>query len=351
MSETSRQWRLLGPERIELAWTPVPEPRGRELLVRVLAATTCGTDLKVFRRGGHPRMLQPPCPFGHELCGEIVAVGPDQDRLAIGERVVIANSAPCGSCRQCRRGRHNLCSELAYLNGAFADHLLVPARFAEVATHPVDARVASAEAALAEPLACALHCLELLEPTLDRWLGAGDVERPAVHALVLGAGPLGLLLAGLLARRGVAVTCADPYPARLEVARAFGATDVVVVRDRDAPLPEDARFDSAIDATGSPAGWQACLRHLDVGGVAVFFGGTASGVVLEVDAQALHYDELGLLGVYHHRPANVTRAVELITEGALPLHLLISAQLPLERLDDALERMSARTALKVALIP
>ena len=348
MSERSRQWRLLGPGRIELAEVPVPVPRDGEVLVRILAATTCGTDLKVFRRGGHPRMLEPPCPFGHELCGEIVAIGPGQDRLRVGQQVVVANSAPCGRCRACRRQRQNLCSRLAYLNGAFADHVLVPARFAEASTHPVDPGLEPAEAALAEPLACAIHCLEVLEPTLARWPGTG-AEAP--RAVVLGAGPLGLLLTGLLARRGVVATCADPHPGRLEIAKAFGAAEVIAVTDRDAPLDAAVRFDLAVDATGSPAAWQACLGRLDVGGVGVFFGGTASGFSLGVDAQALHYDELSLLGVYHHRPSNVTGALELLTAGALPHRLLISAELPLDRLEEALARMSDRSALKVALVP
>jgi L-iditol 2-dehydrogenase len=264
---------------------------------------------------------------------------------------VVSNSAPCGECRECRRQRENLCVDLAYLNGAFADHLLVPDRFAEVAVHPLPAGLPAGEAALAEPFACAVHCLEVLEPVLVRSFGNGD-DPP--RAVVFGAGPLGLLLVGLLARHGVVVTSADPHAGRLELAQAFGATRTTQITDRDAPItPSVPRlgFDLTIDATGSPAAWQSCLRHLDPGGVAVFFGGTAADVELVVDAQALHYSELSLLGVYHHRPTNVARALELLAARALPHELLITDELPLERLDEALQRMAERRALKVALRP
>jgi L-iditol 2-dehydrogenase len=343
-----RQWRLLGARTIELAEAAVPEPRGEELLLRVLAATTCGTDLKVFRRGGHPRMLLPPCPFGHEVCGEVVAVGPDQRRWAVGQRVVVANSAPCGVCRECRRRRENLCADLHYLNGAFADHLLVPARFAAVGTHAAPDGLTPAEAALAEPLACALHCLEVVEAGAGRWLDASD---PPADGVVLGAGPLGLLLVGLLARRGLRVACADPHPQRLEVASAFGAAETIEASDRERPLAPDRSFDLTVDATGAAAGWAACLAASRAGGAATFFGGTTAGVELAVDAHALHYGERSLLGVYHHRPANVARALELLAAEALPHRLLLSARLPLEGLDRALEMMERRAALKVALEP
>ena len=121
---------------------PVPEPGPGELLLRIGAATTCGTDLKVFQRGGHPRMLKAPTPFGHEMAGTITAVGTDVERWRPGDRVVVANSAPCGVCEWCSRGRENLCSDLQYLNGAFSEYLLVPRRFAEVSTYPLPAEPA-----------------------------------------------------------------------------------------------------------------------------------------------------------------------------------------------------------------
>jgi len=121
-----------GPvEVLDVREVPVPEPGPGELLLRVGAATTCGTDVKVFRRGGHPRMLKVPSPFGHEMAGTVAAVGAGVSRFREGDRVAVANSAPCGRCRACLRGHENLCSDLLYLNGGFAEYLLVPPRAVE----------------------------------------------------------------------------------------------------------------------------------------------------------------------------------------------------------------------------
>ena len=125
---------LLGPERLEVRELPVPAPGAGELLLAVRAATTCGTDVKVFRRGGHPRMLKVPTLFGHEVAGTVAAVGRSVEGFREGDEVVVANSAPCGRCVYCGAGRENLCLDLEYLNGAFAEYLLVPARFVRTST-------------------------------------------------------------------------------------------------------------------------------------------------------------------------------------------------------------------------
>ena len=109
---------LVGPERIDIREVPVEQPGPGEFLLGVEAATTCGTDVKVFRQGGHPRMLQVPTLFGHEMAGRVAAVGPEITGFAVGDAVVVANSAPCLACDACRMGRENLCQDLHYLNGA-----------------------------------------------------------------------------------------------------------------------------------------------------------------------------------------------------------------------------------------
>ncbi|HJX26751.1 MAG TPA: alcohol dehydrogenase catalytic domain-containing protein, partial [Thermoanaerobaculia bacterium] len=209
---------LLGPERVELRRIPVPEPGTGEILVRIGAATTCGTDVKVLRRGGHPRMLVVPTPFGHEMAGTVAAVGPGVERWKAGDRVVIANSVPCGECEQCLRGRENLCENLRYLNGAFAEYVLVPRRFAEISTYAIPDGVPFEVAALAEPLACVLHGLEVCP------LNGGPAD-----TVVYGGGPIGLLFVNLLADRGHHVVLADPNPQRLEVARRMGASEALLV--------------------------------------------------------------------------------------------------------------------------
>ena len=186
---------LLGPEEIEIRDVPVPRPGDGELLLKVEAATTCGTDVKVFRRGGHPRMLKAPTLFGHEMAGRIAALGAGVRGYAIGDAIVVANSAPCLECEPCRRGRENLCEDLHYLNGAFAEYLLVPRRFVERNVHRIPDGLSFERAALAEPLACVLHGIDACE--LEKYGALGPVE-----ILIFGGGPIGLLFVAALAHMG-----------------------------------------------------------------------------------------------------------------------------------------------------
>ena len=339
----------------------MPAPGPGELLLRVGAATTCGTDLKVFQRGGHPRMLKAPTPFGHEMAGTVAAVGEgveEAGRWRPGDRVVVANSAPCGVCEWCARGRENLCSDLHYLNGAFSEYLLVPRRFAERSTYPLPADVPFEIAALAEPLACVLHGLEI-----------SSLER-ASEIVVYGGGPIGLLFVDVLASSPADfpadfppgnehhIVLADPNPARLEAGKALGA-DVVVQVDRDggeaSRLCRTSRtgdgFDVAIEATGSPAAWQDALASVRPGGLVQLFGGCPPGTTVPLDTHRLHYSEITVKSAYHHRPATFQRALDLLASGRLHPRVLLSAERPLAELEAALRSMRRREALKVVIRP
>lgn len=347
MSRRQKTVFLLGPERVELREVPVPEPGPGELLLRVEAATTCGTDVKVLRRGGHPRMLHVPTPFGHEMAGTVEEVG-EPARWKPGDRVVVANSAPCGACEWCLRGRENLCAHLEYLNGAFSEYLLVPRRFAEVSTYAIPEGLAPEIAALAEPLACVLHGLEVCA-----------LDRPS-EIVVYGGGPIGLLFVDVLAslRAGHHVVLADPNPPRLEVARQLGASEAVQV-DRDggeaARLRRYARggdgFDLAIEATGSPVAWEDALASARPGGMVLLFGGCRPGTTIPLDTHRLHYGEITVKGAYHHRPATFRRALDLLASGALHPEALLSSERPLDQLEGALRSMMRKEALKVVIRP
>lgn len=337
---------LLAPERLELREVALPRPETGELLLRVEAATTCGTDLKVFLRGGHPRMLEVPGPFGHEMAGVVAAVGAAVRRFAEGDRVVVANSAPCGDCSACRRGDPNLCLDLHYLNGAYGQHLLVPSRFVERATYRLPDGLAYQRAAVAEPLACVLHGLDVLAL-------AGPDE-----ALVLGAGPIGLLFVRLLALAGHRVVVADPHPQRLAVATRLGASGTLILPHESlaeavpSALSHDPEgFALAVDATGAPAGWEIAVHALRPGGQALFFGGCPPGTTITVDTHRLHYSQIGLRGAYHHTPASFARAVERLATDGLDVEALLSAERPLRELAEALQSMRARRALKVVIRP
>lgn len=332
----------------------MPAPGPGELLVRIGAATTCGTDVKVFRRGGHPRMLKAPTPFGHEMAGTVAAAGEGAGRFRAGDRVVVANSAPCGVCEWCARSRENLCSDLRYLNGAFSEYLLVPRRLAEVSTYPLPADLPFEIAALAEPLACVLHGLE-----------TSALERTA-EIVVYGGGPIGLLFVDVLANSpsdfpGYGdhhIVLADPNLSRLETGLRIGADEAVQVSRDGGEAPRLSKlsrsgdgFDLAIEATGSPAAWQDALASVRPGGLVQLFGGCPPGTTVPLDTHRLHYSEITVKSAYHHRPATFQRALSLLASGRLHPRELLSAERPLAELEQALRSMRRREALKVVIRP
>lgn len=329
---------LTGPEKIELREVEVAPPGPGELLVAIESATTCGTDLKVFRRGGHPRMLAVPGPFGHEMTGRVAAVGAGVERFREGDALVIANSACCGRCRACAAGKENLCERLVYLNGAYADFVRVPAPFVESSCHRRPAALPVRVASLAEPLACVEHGLERL--ALD---GPKNV-------LVLGAGSLGLLFVAALAAEGHAVTSADPHAERRAVARALGAVADLAV-DRTAHWSPPHRFDAAVDATGTLEGWGAAVEAVVPGGTVLLFGGCAPDALLPLPTFPVHYDELALLGCYHHTPRGFTRAIERLTDDPDRYALLITGEAGLDGVEPALRAMQSHHAIKIRIRP
>ncbi len=346
MSGRHRVLFLVGPEQVELREQPLPRPGPGEVLLAVDAATTCGTDLKVFLRGGHPRMLVTPTPFGHEVAGTVVARGRGARRYAVGQRVVVANSASCGACAACRAHRENLCEDLRYLNGAFADHLLVPRRFVERSTLPVPAGLDPGVAAMAEPLACVHHGLE----------ACGEVA--GAEAVVLGVGPIGLMFVRELSHRGARVVAADPVAERLVVARALGAAWGVRLGldayDPSRLLAATAAGRGAavvVEATGTTLGWTSAMAVAAVGGTVVLFGGCPPGTVVPCDTHRLHYSELAVRGVYHHRPATFASALGRLAEAAADFARLVSVERPLEEVEGALRAMAERRVLKAAIRP
>jgi L-iditol 2-dehydrogenase len=338
---------LVGPERIEIQRVALAPPGDGELILRVQAATTCGTDVKVFRRGGHPRMLRVPTLFGHEMAGTVAAVGAGVSRFAPGDAVVVANSAPCGHCEYCRAGRENLCTDLHYLNGAFAEYLHVPARFVATSTYPIPAGLGFDRAALTEPLACVLHGID----------ACGLAERPpGCEAVVFGAGPIGLLFTAALKRHGCHVILADPNPPRLDVGTRMGAADTRCI-GRGGGQAETLRAATAagrgaelsIDCTGQPPVWRDSMEALRPGGLALLFGGCAPGTRVELDTHHVHYNEITVKGVYHHRPDSVRRALQLLCDPTFPCEHLLCGVRPIEEVELALRAMMDKKALKVVI--
>ena len=347
MARTMKGAMLLGPEEIEVRDLPVPEPDDGEIILAVEAATTCGTDVKVFKRGGHPRMLKVPTLFGHEMAGRVAARGKGVTKFTEGAAVVVANSAPCGECDYCKRGRENLCTDLQYLNGAFAEYVRVPARFVDRNTYKIPAGLEFGKAALTEPLACVLHGMDACE--LDKY-------GPGTEVVLFGAGPIGLLFVGALARAGHKVILADPNPPRLAVGKELGAWKTVQI-ERGGGQAEKVKAmtsggDGAwvgVDASGVPEVWLDAISVVRPGGLVNLFGGCAPGTSIPLDTHAVHYSELTIKGVYHHRPDTIRRALEMLTDPAFRADLLLSAEMPVAETEAALRAMIAKDALKVVI--
>lgn len=336
------------PLDVRLEERPVPQPGAGEVLLQVAAATTCGTDLKTFRRG-HPVLFQrTPAGFGHEVAGIVAATGTGVTQCAEGDAVVIANSAPCLNCFYCRRGRFSLCEDLLLLHGAYAEYLLVPARIVHQNIYRLPPTTSLIAAALTEPLACALHGIE------ESDIHAGD------SVAILGAGPLGLLLAALANLRGAHTIVTGHGAERLALARQLGASVVLNVaglsddEQREAILRESEGgrgVDVAIEAVGQPATWELATTLVRPGGLVNLFGGCATGTKVTLETRPLHYNELTFKGVFHHTPAYFARALELIISQQIDVEALITAHYPLASLLDVFAMLQQKQGIKYALIP
>jgi len=335
---------LYGAEDVRLEDLPVPACGPGEVRVRVSAALTCGTDAKVFRRGYHARMIVPPAVFGHEFAGVVEAVGDGVTGFAPGDRVVAANSAPCGQCFYCQRNQSELCDDLLFLNGAYAQYITVPARIVACNLHRLPDQLSFATAALTEPLAC---CAKGVDDT-----GVADDE----NVVVLGNGPIGLMIIGLCALRGARVIAVGRRRSRLLAAATFGA-QVVIDEAACTDLPAAVRdltggygADRVIECVGKPEAWREAIAVTRRGGLCNLFGGCPSGTHITIDTTRLHYEELTLLGSFHHTPRHIADALELLSSGRLPAETLINDQIELAEVPDALRRMGTRSELSKAAV-
>ncbi len=341
----ARQAVLVQPGQLEIRLFEPPHPGPGAVLIEVKCALSCGTDLKTFRRG-HP-VWKLPTPFGHEFSGVVVETGDGVDRFTAGDDLMAAPTAPCGICFYCQRGQENLCSQAMeqMVMGAYADYLLVPPHVVSRNAFKKPAGLPFEEAALLEPLACVIHAQELARP------------EPFESALVVGAGPFGLLHMLVLRDSGVReVAVAGRGAARLGWAGDLGANRVIDVSSGD-PEREVARLnggfgpDLVVECTGQLDGWAAALLRVRRGGRAVFFGGCPAGTTLGVDTRRMHYDNLTLLAPFHYRPRDVKRAFALLSERRLGAGAIINARRSLDELPEVFSLLERGSILKCAVIP
>jgi L-iditol 2-dehydrogenase len=299
---------LLGKEHVRVEDVASHPLKAGEARIQIEVALTCGTDLKVFKRGYHAKMIIPPALFGHEFAGVISELAPDITGWRVGDRVAVANSAPCGQCFSCRNHQENLCDDLLFLNGAYAKSIVVPARLVQKNLLRLKPETDFCDAALVEPLACVVQGIE------DTRL------RPGQRVLVIGAGPIGLMFVALARHLGCHVTVAGRGKKRLETAQRLGAELVLNASEQSGlgeTIPRGEGFDVVIEAVGKPETWEAAVRLVRKGGTVNFFGGCPSGTTVSLDTGLIHYSSLTLLASFHHTPRTVRRALEFIEAGVV----------------------------------
>ncbi len=336
---------LHGKQDVRIEDVDVPSLAPGDVLLRTSVALTCGTDLKVYRRGYHARMIVPPALFGHEIAGTIEAVGPGVTGFREGERVVAANSAPCGSCEYCRAERPSLCDDLLFWNGAYAQFARIPARVVEQNLLRVPEGVKDEHAAMVEPLACVLR-------------GVASV-RPGDSVAVLGSGGIGLMFVALAKARGARVVSVGRNPEKLARARALGAdallrvgSDVALADALMEASPGGKGFHLVVEAAGQAETSQAALGAVRKGGVVNLFAGCAAGTEIALDAPRVHYEEIVVTATFHHTPQSIRAALRQLADPAFDAGALITTRVPLDRLPALLAEMArGGDSLKAAVLP
>lgn len=349
---------LYGKEDLRLEQVADPTPAPGEVVIRVKAATTCGTDLKVWRRGGHAKMLTLPTLFGHEAAGEIVALGEGVSGWQIGDRVVANNSAPCMTCFFCQKQEYSLCQNLLFNNGTFAEYLKIPAPIVQHNLLPIPDDLPFALASMTEPLACVLHG------------AARSNVKPRDRVVVIGDGAIGLMfVAALASGQGDWFPASTSLPnapfaevflfggndQRLAIGAQLGAVKTFNYKQVDdvpglvKDLTNGWGADVVIEATGVPSVWEMAIACARPGATVNLFGGCPRDTTIMVNTEQLHYSELTLKGVFHNTPEYVRAALKLLSRQTVPFDLLLSGQAPLAQLGSIFEAMRQREVIKVAI--
>jgi L-iditol 2-dehydrogenase len=333
---------LYGQEDLRLEQVPEPTPAAGEVVIQVEAATTCGTDLKVWRRGGHAKMLTPPTLFGHEGAGRIVAIGAGVTNWRVGDRVVANNSAPCMKCFFCQRREYSLCPNLTWNNGTFAEYIKIPAPIVQHNLLQIPDQLPSVLAAMTEPLACVLHGISRSQ------------VKPHDRVVVLGDGAIGLMFVAVLSEYTEVILWGGNNK-RLEIgeklgaARTFNYHQVTDIPNTVRELTDGWGADVVIEATGIPSVWEKAIACARPGATVNLFGGCPKDTTITLNTEQLHYSEITIKGVFHNTPEYVKSALSLIASGTISFDLLISEQRPLQDLEQVFMDMKARKVIKVGM--
>lgn len=336
-----------GPGDIRLEEVEIKPLEKGEVLVKVESALTCGTDVKTYRRG-HPVLIKSvPSGFGHEFSGVVEQIGKGVSDFKAGDRVVAANSAPCGKCFYCKKEEFNLCENLDLLNGAYAQYITVPARIVEKNMLKLPEGLSFDKAAFCEPLANVVHGVERTE------------IKPGQTVGIIGIGPIGLMFAKLAKLKGAKVIAAGRNPLKLKLAEEFACADEIIDLTRyQNPekiflsfTEEGKGLDVAVECVGLPSIWERMFSLVRPGGTVHFFGGCKSGSTVTFDTTRMHYGDIKMMSVFHHTPQYFRQALDLIASGKIDVEKLITDKVGLEGVQEAMERHIAGNVIKFLIKP
>ncbi len=337
--------RYYAPLDIRYEEVNIKEPAEGEVLVKVEAALTCGTDVKTLKRG-HPLLIkETPSGFGHEFSGTIAKLGEGVEGFEVGDRVVAANSAPCGECFFCRKGEENLCENLYLLNGAYAQYITIPKLIVEKNLIKIPDSVSFRRAAFSEPLANVVHGI------VRTPINKGDTVG------IVGIGPIGLMFARLAKLKGARVIAMGRNPLKLKAAHDFAQADEIIdLKKYPNPkelilslTPEKRGLDVAVECVGLPEIWESMFGLVRRGGTVHLFGGCSSGTTVNIDTRRIHYDEVNVVSVFHHTPKYFREALRLISTGEVDVEKLITKTMQMKYAKKALEMHKNGEAIKVLL--
>ncbi len=336
-----------GPQDIRYEDVKIKPLAKGEILVKVKSALTCGTDVKTFRRG-HPVLIKKvPSGFGHEFSGVVEKIGDGVNNVKIGDRVVCANSAPCGKCFYCRHEEYNLCENLDLLNGAYAEYIVVPERIVQKNTLILPDDLSFDKAAFCEPLANVVHGVERTEIKAGQTVG------------IIGIGPIGLMFARLAKLKGANTIVAGRNPLKLKMAEEFAHADEIIDLKRY-PNPEKIfkefteekkGLDVAVECVGLPEIWERIFSCVRPGGTVHFFGGCKSGSTVTFDTTKMHYGDIKLMSVFHHTPKYFRQALDYIASGDVEVEKLITNTLSLRDVEFAMKQHIEGKAIKFLIKP
>ena len=336
-----------GPQDIKFEDVTVKPPQDGEIVVKVMSALTCGTDVKTYRRG-HPVLIKNiPSGFGHEFSGIVDRIGKNVTNVKVGDRVAVANSAPCGKCFYCRHEEYNLCENLDLLNGAYAQYITVPKVIVEKNTILLPDDLSFDKAAFCEPLANVVHGVERTGIKAGQTVG------------IIGIGPIGLMFARLAKLKGAKVIAAGRNPEKLRLAEEFAHADEIIDLNKY-PNPEKIfkeyteerkGLDVAVECVGLPEIWERIFSCVRPGGTVHFFGGCKSGSTVTFDTTKMHYGDIKLMSVFHHTPKYFRMALDYIASGDVEVEKLITDTITLDKIEWAMQEHIQGRAIKFLVKP